>query len=70
MAVKSFFSISILTNVKISLPIFIYENNFFMFYNVPLFSVKSSFCNTLIAWFLLIKLIIQQLQTFGWNLKP
>ena len=70
MAVKSFFSISILTNVKISLPIFIYENNFFMFYNVPLFSVKSAFCNTLIAWFLLIKLIIQQLQTFGWNLKP
>ena len=70
MAVKSFFSISILTKVKISLPIFIYENNFFMFYNVPLFSVKSAFCNTLIAWFLLIKLIIQQLQTFGWNLKP
>ena len=49
---KIHYLISILANVKISL--------FFMFYNVPLFSAKSAFCNNFIASFLLIKLKIQQ----------
>ena len=48
MTVKSIFSISILSNVKISLPIFRYENKFVMFY-VLLFSVKSAFCINFIA---------------------
>ena len=37
MTVKHFFFISNLANVKISLPIFIYENKLFMFYNVSFF---------------------------------
>ena len=40
-----------------SLPIFIYENKLFMFYNVPLFSDKLAFCIKFKASFLLIKLI-------------
>ena len=43
---------SVLPNVKISL--------FFMFYNVPLFSAKSAFCNNFIDSLLLIKLTTQQ----------
>ena len=55
----NFFLISILPNVKISLPIFVYENIFFMFY-VWLLLVKSAFWITIKASFLLIKLMIQQ----------
>ena len=40
---------------------FIYENNSFVFYNAPLFLVKSAFFVKFIASFLLIKLIIQRL---------
>ena len=36
----SFFSILISSNVKNSLHIFIYKNNFLMLYNAPLFLVK------------------------------
>ena len=40
---KIFFLISILPKVKISLPIFMYENKLFMFYNVPLFWSNQRF---------------------------
>ena len=36
-------------NLKISLPILIYENNFFILYNVPLFSIKLEFCINFMA---------------------
>ena len=58
MTVNLFFSISISPNLKIYLPIFKYDNQFFMFYNVPLFSVKSAICIKFMASFLLIRLII------------
>ena len=43
MAAKTIFSISILWNAKISLPISIYENKFFMFYSALPVLVKSVF---------------------------
>ena len=60
MVVKFGFSISISPTAKMSIPIFIYENNLFMLYNVQCFSVKSAFCVKFMASFLLVKLIIQQ----------
>ena len=56
----NFFSISIFPNVKISLLIFIYDNKFFMFYNAPMFLVKSAFCIKFMASFVLIKLIMKR----------
>ena len=53
-----FSSISMLSNVKIYLIIFIYENEWFMFYNVPLFLDNSAFCITFIAFVFLILLLI------------
>ena len=50
----------VLIHSNILLPIFTYENNFFIFYNVVLFSVKSANCINFITSFLLTKLIIQQ----------
>ena len=56
---KFFKKIPILPNIKIPFAIFIYENTFFMFYHIPLFSVKSAFCLNSTVLFLLIKLKIQ-----------
>ena len=67
-----FFSFNItLPNINISLSIYmkiiniineniIYENNFLMFYNVPLFSVKSVYCINFKTSFLLIKQMNQR----------
>ena len=52
--------ISMFPNVKVSLPSFIYENKFFMLYNVPRFSVKSAFFIRFIGSFFVIKLIIHR----------
>ena len=41
-------------NVKPSLPIFKRENDFFIFYNVPLLLFKSAFCSKFTASFLLL----------------
>ena len=60
MTVKSIFSILILANVKISLPIFIQMKIIFLFSKAWLFSVKLAFYINFTASFLLIKLIIQE----------
>ena len=65
MAVKFIFLNFRLPDVKISEHIFIYENNFFMFCNVTLFSVKPSFFISFVASFLLIKLIVAIIRAFN-----
>ena len=58
-----FFSISISPNVKISLFVFIFENDLFIFHNILLFLFKSAYCSTFAVSLFLIPVIIQRLLT-------
>ena len=57
---KFFFQFEFYQTLKFPHPFFIFENEFFMIYNVPLFSFKPEFCNKFIVSILLIKLRIKR----------